>query len=89
VDGPHKSGHDVLGWPMMCFLCMATETHSDTTTVMVERGRTIVIVKEVPAQVCDNCGEYYLDSDIASRASTLVENAVKNGAEVEIIRFAA
>jgi len=56
---------------------------------MVERGRTVVVVKEVPAQICDNCGEYYLESDIASRTTTLVDNAVKNGAEIEVVRFAA
>jgi YgiT-type zinc finger domain-containing protein len=59
------------------------------TTVMVERDRTVVVVREVPALICDNCGEYYLDSPVATRTAVIVDNAVKNGAEVEVVRFAA
>ena len=74
---------------MNCAICKTGEMHSGTTTVMVERDRTVVVMRDVPALICDNCGEYYLDAPIATRASTLVDNAVKNGAEVEIVRFAA
>jgi YgiT-type zinc finger domain-containing protein len=74
---------------MTCAICRIGELHPGKATVMVERGRTVVVVKEVPAQICDNCGEYYLESDIASRTTTLVDNAVKNGAEIEVVRFAA
>jgi YgiT-type zinc finger domain-containing protein len=74
---------------MNCMICKTGETHPGTTTVTLERGQTVVVLRDVPAQICDNCGEYYLDSDIATRASALVDDAVKHGAEVEIIRFAA
>ena len=42
-----------------------------------------------PAEVCSNCGEYYLSQDIAERLLSQAEEAVKNGAEVEILQFAA
>ena len=48
-----------------------------------------MILKRVPAEVCDNCGEYYLSSDVAAEVLARAELAVKNGAEVEILRFAA
>jgi hypothetical protein len=48
-----------------------------------------VIIKDVPAEICDNCGEYYLDSDIAGNVLELAENAVQRKSEVEILRFAA
>jgi YgiT-type zinc finger domain-containing protein len=74
---------------MTCAICKTGEMRPGKTTVMVERDRTVVIVREVPALICDNCGEYYLDNPVATRAATIIDNAVKNGAEVEVVRFAA
>jgi len=43
----------------------------------------------VPADVCTNCGEYYLSEVITEKVLKLTEDAVRKGAEVEIVRFAA
>jgi ribosomal protein L32 len=48
-----------------------------------------VILKNVPAEVCQNCGEYYLSDAVTGQVLKRAETAVKNGAEVEIVRFAA
>jgi ribosomal protein L32 len=48
-----------------------------------------VIIKRVPAEVCDNCGEYYLSDVITEQVLQRAEMAVSNGAEVEIIGYAA
>ncbi|HEV7786447.1 MAG TPA: YgiT-type zinc finger protein, partial [Thermoanaerobaculia bacterium] len=42
-----------------------------------------------PADVCENCGEYYLSDNIAGELLERAEKAIQNGAEVEILRFAA
>ncbi|MEH1864831.1 MAG: type II toxin-antitoxin system MqsA family antitoxin, partial [Nostoc sp.] len=34
-------------------------------TVTLERDEYIFILKKVPAEICDNCGEYYL-SDVVT-----------------------
>jgi ribosomal protein L32 len=46
-------------------------------------------MKKVPAEVCDNCGEYYLSDAITEEVLERAEVAVNNGAEVEIIRYVA
>ena len=74
---------------MRCVICKHGDTKSGTTTVILQRGETIVIIKDVPAEVCDNCGEYYLDEDTTDRVLLMAEEAVKKNAEVEILRFAA
>jgi YgiT-type zinc finger domain-containing protein len=58
-------------------------------TVTLQRGETTVILKQVPADVCENCGEYYLSSEVTAQVLEKAESAVKSGAEVEILRFAA
>jgi len=52
-------------------------------TVTLQRGETTVIIKEVPAEVCKNCGEYYLSENITEQVLARAEEAVKSGAEVE------
>jgi YgiT-type zinc finger domain-containing protein len=74
---------------MRCTLCKLGETSPGTVTVTLERGRTTVIIKDVPGQVCENCGEYYLDEAVAERILSMAEDAVSRNTEVEIIRFAA
>jgi hypothetical protein len=48
-----------------------------------------VVVKTVPADVCNQCGEPVLDEHVADRLSCLADDAAKRGAEVEILRYAA
>lgn len=55
----------------------------------LERGGTIVILKGVPAEICENCGEYYLSEKIIEQVLLRAEQAEIGGAEVEILRFAA
>jgi YgiT-type zinc finger domain-containing protein len=74
---------------MNCVICKHGQTGSGHVTVTLQRGSCTVIIKEVPAQVCDNCGEYYLDEATTAALLTRAEAAVEKGAEVEILRFAA
>jgi YgiT-type zinc finger domain-containing protein len=57
--------------------------------VTLERGSATVIVKDVPADVCDNCGEYYLAEGTTRTLMARAGDAAARGAEVEILRFAA
>ena len=45
---------------MKCVICKHGETHAGFVTVTLERDESIVIIKRVPAENCDNCGEYSL-----------------------------
>ena len=74
---------------MSCVICRNGTTRRGSVTVTLQRGETTVILKQVPADVCDNCGEYYLSSEVAAQVLARAESAVKSGAEVEILRFAA
>jgi len=72
-----------------CVICKQGQTRPGTATVTLERGETTVVIKHVPADVCDNCGEFYLSEDATGRAMALAERAVRDGAEVEVVRYAA
>lgn len=74
---------------MKCVICKQGETHPGEVTVALQRGDTTVIFKNVPAEICENCSEYYLSEDVTEQVLSRAEDAVKSGAEVEILRFAA
>ena len=46
---------------MPCAICRIGDTHPGQTTVTLERDQTTLVVRGVPAAVCSNCGEEYLD----------------------------
>ena len=75
--------------PLQCQLCKHGSTELGMVTVTLQRGATTVIIKGVPAEVCENCGEYYLDENTTKQVLSMAEQAVKNRAEVEILSFAA
>ncbi len=74
---------------MKCVICKNGDTSPGTVTVTLQRQDTTLIIKNVPAEVCNNCEEYYLDENITERLTAQGDKAVKEGAEVEILRFVA
>lgn len=74
---------------MPCVICKTGEVTDGKTTVTLQRGETTVVIKDVPAQVCSQCGEYYLSEEMAGEVMAMAEAAVSKGAEVEILRWAA
>ncbi|MBF0228178.1 MAG: type II toxin-antitoxin system MqsA family antitoxin [Desulfamplus sp.] len=74
---------------MRCVICKNGNTYPEHVTTTLQRGETNIIIKNVPADVCENCGEYYLDENTTDFILNLAEEAVKKGVEVEILRFAA
>ena len=74
---------------MTCLICKQGETNPGQATVTMQRGACTVIFKGVPAEVCENCAEYYISETVTQELLRRAETAVQNGAEVEILAYAA
>lgn len=74
---------------MKCVICKTGEPHPGKATVTLQRGRTVVVVRDVPADVCENCGEYYLDEVTSRRVYADAELSFQRHVEVEIQSYAA
>lgn len=74
---------------MNCVICKQGQTQAGLVTVTLEREGAIVVFKRVPAEVCENCGEYYLGDEVTGELLGRAEEAVISGAEVEIRHYAA
>jgi YgiT-type zinc finger domain-containing protein len=73
---------------MKCLICKQGETINSTTTVTLERGETTLVIKDVPAQVCANCGEAYFDADVTDAVLDMLNAAVYGGVQVEVRAYA-
>ena len=74
---------------MKCAICRHEYTAPGKVTVTLQRGETTIVFKEVPAEVCENCGEFYLSEVVTEKLLSRADEAVKSGAELEILRYAA
>lgn len=72
-----------------CSICRVGELTPGNVTVTLEKGNSIVLLKNVPAQVCSNCASYFLDPATTRLVLQKAENSVKNGAELEVIQMNA
>lgn len=72
---------------MKCMICKHGETKQSTTTVTLEKGSSTIVFKEVPAQICDNCGEKYIDESVTKELLSKARNIVKNGVEIDIRKY--
>ncbi|MCC7352887.1 MAG: type II toxin-antitoxin system MqsA family antitoxin [Anaerolineae bacterium] len=74
---------------MRCVICRQGETQPGTTTVTLECGDMTLVFKNVPAQVCDNCGEAYVDEQVSGQILSAAEEAARYGVQVDIREFIA
>ncbi len=74
---------------MTCPICKHGKMEKGFTTLIFENGNSTIIVKKVPASVCDNCYESFISEDISRKLLETVNNEVKKGVEVEVLHYAA
>ena len=74
---------------MKCSICKQGETHRGITTVTLQQQERVIIFKKIPAHICENCGEYYLSARMTEQLLTKAQNAIDDGAEVEILHLPA
>lgn len=74
---------------MKCPICRAGETRPGKATVTLERDGLTLVVKNVPARVCANCGEEYVDEREASRLLEAAEEALRAGVKVDVREYVA
>lgn len=59
------------------------------TSVTLEHGQTTVVIREVPAQLCENCGEAYLSESATREVMAEAASAGAAGDAVVVRRYAA
>ena len=74
---------------MKCAICKNGNTKPGTATVVLEKQQTTLIFKEVPADVCENCGEEYISADVNHQLLMKANDALQRNVSLELLQFAA
>ena len=71
---------------MNCFICKG-DLEDKKTTFMIESNNCIIIIKNVPSQVCKQCGEVSYSDEVSKQLEKLV-NSVRNAiTEITVINY--
>ncbi len=72
---------------MKCVICKNGVTKKGKVTVTLERAGSIIVIKEVLADVCNNCGEYYLNAETTKEVLKKAEDSYNKGTEIEVTKL--
>ena len=64
---------------MRCAVCKHGELKEGTTTLTLERGSTTLVFKGVPARICKNCNEDYVDEATTAALLKTAEEVARAG----------
>ena len=72
---------------MTCFMCKGT-VHEGFSTFTADMGGCIIIVKNVPSCVCDQCGETSYSDKVAKILEQIIQNITGSAiAEVAVVSY--
>jgi YgiT-type zinc finger domain-containing protein len=74
---------------MKCAICRHGTTTDGYTTIVLERDQTTIVFKQVPAQICANCGEEYVSAAVNTALLRQAEEEWERGIILEVLNFAA
>ncbi len=67
-----------------CLLC-GGQKKPGKTIYSVDLGFGVIVVRNVPATLCDQCGEEWISPEVASQLELLVEEARRKKLQVEVV----
>ena len=57
------------------------------TTYTVELGFGVVVIRHVPALICTQCAEEWIEADVAKELEKMVESVRNKKLELEVVAF--
>ena len=68
-----------------CFVCKHTKFNSGNTNKLFYEKGQILIIKNIPCFVCENCGEIYLTNEIILEIEKFLDTTELP--EIEVINY--
>lgn len=73
---------------MRCPLCKGEMAKKGRTNLPYELSdESIIIVKNVPAIICSQCGDVFIEADILSKVEKILDKASKNGMVLGFVKY--
>jgi len=74
---------------MNCLICRQAEIVDGLASVTFERGEVKLTVSSVPARICPNCGEAYVEEDVAVKLLREAEEMSAAGELDAVIEYSS
>ena len=74
---------------MSCTTCKMGTLRKGFATVTFNKNGSVVVFKNVPAQVCDTCQDFVVDEETARELLKLSSEEAIRGSEVSVINYKA
>ncbi|MCL2245237.1 MAG: type II toxin-antitoxin system MqsA family antitoxin [Treponema sp.] len=72
---------------MICFMCKGS-MQNGISNFTADLGKCIIIVKNVPSQICNQCGEVSFNDDTAKRLEDIVHTLTEPvSAEIAVVSY--
>lgn len=81
------SAASLLDPTMLCTSCNTGRTRPERRTKAIDGGGRLVVVRDVPVDVCDACGDAYIEAPVAKRMDALVIRLLAAGGDVTFTRY--
>lgn len=71
----------------MCMFCKCETVKPSTTTHVVNYKGCLIIVKNVPCEECEQCGEKYYTDEVAERLEQIINAAKALMQELSVLDY--
>lgn len=71
----------------MCMFCKCDTVRESVTTHVVNDQNCIIVIKNVPCEECEQCGEKFYTDEVAERLEKLVSAAKRLMQEISVIDY--
>ena len=72
---------------MECVICKIGKTIKGKTTYTIDKQKSLLVFRDVEADICDNCGEAYFSLDTTKKLQQLADEAVKKESGFEVVKM--
>lgn len=71
----------------MCMFCKCDTVKNSTTTHVVNCNNCIIVIKNVPCEECEQCGEKYYTDEVAEKLERIVDLAKQMMQEIAVLDY--
>ena len=71
----------------MCTFCKCDTVKESVTTHVVNYRNCIIVIKNVPCEECEQCGEKFYTDEVTERLEELVSAAKRLMQEISVIDY--
>lgn len=63
--------------------------HEGFTTIPFLVGEKVAVIKDVPAEICSDCGEAYMQSSVVDKIESVLDRLDELHSEMSVVHYEA